>query len=290
LSGEHTFQRFNPAVGVTWELGNATTFYAGYSEANRTPSPVELTCADEDDPCRLPNAFLADPPLEQVVASTVETGVRGRWDGGTWHAGVFRTLNQDDISFISAGALTNQGFFSNVGRTRRDGVELDLDGTAQNGITWFANYTYLRATFRDDFFVPSANNPAAVDGQIFVRSGDRLPLIPSQVFKAGVRVPVGPKFVLGGDFLASSSFYLRGDEGNDTAQVGGYGVLNLRADYQLSGTLRLFLNLDNVLDREYETFGTFGEADEVLGDEFDDTRFLSPAAPRAAWLGVNLKF
>ena len=51
-NGDHTFQRFNPAVGLT--VGTeAVTFYAGYSEASRAPSPVELTCADEDDPCRL---------------------------------------------------------------------------------------------------------------------------------------------------------------------------------------------------------------------------------------------
>src|SRR6185503_349805 len=66
LDGNHTFQRFNPAVGLTMGA-EALTFYASYSEANRAPSPVELTCADEDDPCRLPNAFVADPPLEQVV-------------------------------------------------------------------------------------------------------------------------------------------------------------------------------------------------------------------------------
>ena len=76
LDGDHTFQRFNPAVGLTWAR-TPSTFYAGYSEASRAPSPVELTCADEDDPCRLPNAFVADPPLEQVVAKTFEAGVRG---------------------------------------------------------------------------------------------------------------------------------------------------------------------------------------------------------------------
>ncbi|HET7609968.1 MAG TPA: TonB-dependent receptor, partial [Gammaproteobacteria bacterium] len=117
LDGDHTFERFNPAIGVTFGT-EAVTFYAGYSEANRAPSPVELTCADEDDPCRLPNAFLADPPLEQVVARTLEAGFRGDLKGGSWHAGVFRTTNDDDILFISAGALTNQGFFDNVGETR----------------------------------------------------------------------------------------------------------------------------------------------------------------------------
>jgi hypothetical protein len=51
----------------------------------------------------------------------------------------------------------------------------------------------------------------------------------------------------------------------------------------------LFVHVDNLLDEGYETFGVFGEADEVLGDEFADSRFLSPAAPRAAWVGVRLE-
>ena len=31
------------------------------------------------------------------------------------------------------------------------------------------------------------------------------------------------------------------------------------------------------------TFGLLGEADQVLGDNYEDPRFLSPGAPRAAW-------
>ena len=53
--------------------------YAGYSESMRVPTPLELTCASETDPCRLPNGFIADPPLAPVVARTFEVGVRGRW-------------------------------------------------------------------------------------------------------------------------------------------------------------------------------------------------------------------
>ncbi len=50
----------------------------------------------------------------------------------------------------------------------------------------------------------------------------------------------------------------------------------------------LFAKIDNLFDEDYETFGLFGEADEVLGDEFDDPRFLSPASPRSGWIGVRL--
>ena len=289
LNGQHRFERFNPAAGLTREIGHAATFYASYSEANRAPSPVELTCADEDDPCRLPNAFVADPPLEQVVAKTFETGVRGRSAHGTWHAGVFRTTNEDDILFISAGALTNEGFFDNVGKTRRDGIELNVAGGADERLGWSLDYTYLDASFREAFDVASPNNPAAVDGEIAVEAGDRLPLIPRQLLKAGLRFAASSALTIGADVLAASGVYYRGDEGNLVDGVDGYALLNLRAEYRIGARMSVFANIDNVLDTEYETFGVFGEADEVLGQDFDDRRFLGPGAPRAAWIGIRVE-
>ncbi len=289
LDGDHTFQRFNPALGVTVDAG-ALTFYAGYSEANRAPSPVELTCADEDDPCRLPNAFLSDPPLEQVVAKTFEAGVRGRFRDGRWHAGLFRTTNDDDILFVSAGALTNQGFFANVGETRRDGLELNLSGAAGERVAWSLDYTYLDATFRDAFTVASANHPAAVDGEIDVEAGDRLPLTPKHLLKAGIRFAITGDVTIGADLRAASEQLVRGDEGNLAEALDGYAVLDLRAEYRLGENARLFANVDNLLDEEYETFGLFGDAGEVLGDDFGSPLFVGPGAPRALFFGVRVDF
>jgi iron complex outermembrane receptor protein len=289
LDGDHTFQRFNPAVGLTTGT-EGLAFYAGYSEASRAPSPVELTCADEDDPCRLPNAFVSDPPLEQVVAKTFEAGVRGEWSDGRWHAGVFSTTSDDDILFISAGALTNEGFFDNVGETRRDGFEANLGGTAGERFAWSLDYTYLDATFRDGFSVMSPNHPLAVDGEIEVENGDRLPLIPRQLLKAGVRIAVTEALTFGADLVASSGAYFRGDEGNLLEELDGYSVLNVRAEYRLGERASLFASIDNLLDEEYETFGVFGEADDVLGDEFDEPYFVGPGAPLGAWLGVRVEF
>ena len=291
LDGDHEFDRFNPALGVTYELSDELTFYASYSESNRTPSPVELTCADEDDPCRLPNAFVADPPLDQVVAKTLEAGLRGNAFGNiAWHAGVFDTMNEDDILFISAGALTNQGFFDNVGETRRLGIELNLDGGAGERLGWFMHYTWLDATFRDRLVVPSHHHPLAVAGEIAVERGDDLPLIPSRLLKAGLTFDVTPRLTIGGDLLASSGMRFRGDEGNLLDGVDGYAVLGVRAEYELGDRARIFATVDNVLDEEYESFGVFGEPDEVLGEDFTDARFLAPGAPRAAWVGVRVSF
>ena len=290
LNGAHAFDRFNPALGVTYRLAANRTLFASYSESNRVPSPVELTCADEDDPCRLPNAFLADPPLEQVVASTLEAGVRGKWNGGDWSAGAFHTINDDDILFISAGALTNEGYFDNVGKTRRAGLELSISAQPGERLTWFAHYTYMDATFDQHLVVPSPNNPAAVHGEIAVRPGDRLPLIPAHLFKAGGRITVTDNVRVGGDLLASAGQYLRGDESNLAGTTSAYAVLNAQLEYRLGDAAVIFLTVNNVLDTEYETFGLFGEADEVLGEDFEDSRFLSPGAPRAAWLGLRLIF
>jgi outer membrane receptor protein involved in Fe transport len=265
LNGDHTFERFNPAAGVAFKVSDTVSIYAGYAESNRAPSPVELTCADEEDPCRLPNAFLADPPLDDIVAKTYEAGIRGRWQAGTWHAGVFRATNEDDILFISAGALTNEGYFDNVGRTRRDGVELSISGRPENGSSWFANYSYLNATFHETFAVASANHPAAIDGEIFVDTGDRLPLIPQHLLKAGLRIAITPKAALGGEIIAAASSYYRGDEGNAAEKIDGYAVANLRGEYALNDTLQVYALLANAFDTAYETFGVSAMSSRTAG-------------------------
>src|SRR5581483_4511247 len=46
LNGDHSFTRFNPAVGLNWNPSRAFNTWASYNEGMRAPTPVELTCAD----------------------------------------------------------------------------------------------------------------------------------------------------------------------------------------------------------------------------------------------------
>ncbi|MGH6609750.1 MAG: TonB-dependent receptor domain-containing protein, partial [Burkholderiaceae bacterium] len=249
----------------------------------------ELTCADEDDPCRLPNAFLSDPPLQQVVSRSIQVGVRGALSAMRWHVGAFRTTNRDDIIFISADALTNEGYFDNVGRTRRQGIELNFAGSLlEEKLSWFANYTALAATFQNEFPVASANNPQSIDDEIAVEAGDRIPGVPKHLLKLGIDYSPAPRWSVGADLSHASSQCLRGDEANLTPPLDGYSILNLRASFAANAWLSVFAAMNNALDHDYETFGVFGEADEVLGDDYDDPRFLSPGAPRTVWIGVKL--
>ena len=70
--------RFNPVIGGTYKLTPEVSAYAGYSEANRAPTPLELGCADPINPCILQNFLISDPPLKQVVARTVEAWISRR--------------------------------------------------------------------------------------------------------------------------------------------------------------------------------------------------------------------
>ena len=290
LNGDHTFGRFNPAAGLTYQIHDVLSFYSSYSEASRVPTPVELTCADPDAPCKLPNAFVADPPLDQVVTKTWEAGLRGELGGIDWNADFFQATSFDDLIFISSGALTNEGYFQNVARTLRQGIELNIGGSFFNRLHGLINYTYISATFETDLTVSSPNHPEATGGEIDVEKGDYIPGVPQHNLKADITFAVTDALSLGANVLLNSSQVFRGDEGNLIDQIPGYSIVNLRGRYLLWNNFSVFAKVNNLFDEMYETFGLFGEADEVLGDDFEDSRFLSPGAPRAAWIGLEVTF
>ncbi len=298
LNGDHEFARFNPTVGLTWQATPLLNVYGSYSESSRVPTPVELTCADPDAPCNLPNAFLADPPLEQVVAKSFEAGLRGKvskTDGTndsdvTWNAGVFHIINEDDIIFHSTGGVSaNEGFFDNVGDTIRRGVEFSLNGD-NDRLNWFFNYAFVDAEFGSPLTVTSPNHPlASSDGEIHVENGDRIPGIPEHTLKFGVFIAVTPQLTLGGDIVFNSGQYLRGDEANLLDETDEYAIVNLRGEYHINEYIAVIAKVENLFDAKYETFGLLGEPEEILGPAFDNPRFLGPGAERGGWIGVRIE-
>ena len=168
LNGEHDFGNFNWGVGAVRRWTDRVDVYAAYNESSRLPTPIELACSEElsrnpvtgeVEECRLPNAFLADPPLDEVIARNFEIGLRGALSSGwNWSLGLFRTLNENDIIW-QTGQTRAHGLFKNIDNTRRLGVEAALAGSYGRW-RWNVNYTFIQATFEDDFDVLSPNHPA----------------------------------------------------------------------------------------------------------------------------------
>jgi iron complex outermembrane receptor protein len=316
LDGDFTYNKFNPAVGLNFNPSEALNTWVSWSQGNRAPSPIELGCADPENPCTLPNALASDPFLEQVVARTWELGARGRMGGSLgWSAAVYRTENTNDILFVSSS--TSAGYFTNFGKTRRQGLELGVNGQWRR-LRWGANYAFVDATFEDSACLLSENNSSrgtsscASDDEIQVSPGDRIPGVPEHQLNLNLDFSVSEKWSIGATVSAFSSQFARGNENNrhqagtftdnsgeertflGDGEVGGYMLLNLTTRYRLAPQWEVFARIDNVFDRDYATgailaenpfdaSGTFQTNSENWGRE----TFFAPGAPRAGWVGVR---
>ncbi len=299
LDGNHKFTRLNPSIGATWKFIPRLTGFANYAESARAPTPVELTCADPLDPCRLPNGFVSDPPLDQVVTRTIEAGIRWNSPRYSGALAVFNSENKNDILFITDGELTSTGYFDNVGKTRRRGIEFGGNYRITSALSFGLQYTYLDAQFLEGFLVNSPNHPVrnpgddeqAAEGSRQVNSGNRIPLVPRHLGKATLEYRV-PSFGVGFEANGRSNSNYRGDESNtDPELIPGFVIFGLYGDYKPLPWLTLFGRVSNLFGRDFATFGVYGEAAETLGEDYEgEYRFIGPGAPRAFFGGVRMKF
>jgi outer membrane receptor protein involved in Fe transport len=298
LNGNDTYTRFNPIVGGTYKITPGLTAYAGYSEANRAPTPLELGCADPAHPCIIATFLVADPPLKQVVSHTWEAGLRGTQDLSIgslgWKLGVFRAENSDDILAVPSPQVQGFGFFQNVGSTRRQGIE--AEATLKAGrLQVTGSYTYLDARFLDALQLAS-NSPFAdpVTGNIQVVPGDQIPSLPRNTFKARFDYRATDQFTVGADMQFVGSQFFAGDDSNQYAKLPSYTVYNMHASYQVTKNVQIYARADNILDNRYATYGIFFDTTALpnfaTGNAFTDPTSLSPARPRAFYTGMKITF
>jgi outer membrane receptor protein involved in Fe transport len=312
LAGDHTFSRVNPAFGFTVTPTDALTLYADYNQASRAPTVIELGCANPAAPCGLPNDFASDPDLRQVVARTMELGVRGNLPDQRlgWSADVFHTVNSNDIQFVATA--TNAGYFDNVGNTRRQGLDLSLGGK-EGGFHWHLTYSFVDATFQSHFEVSAESNSTAdASGNILVQPGDRIPLIPKNTGRLVLDYDLTPQWNIGGNVIAASGSYLHGNENNanqaggtnaageyvlGSGWISGYTVVNLQSTYHITKHVQVFGRLTNLFDKQYATAGfltssSFNPNGSLIPNpnNWPNENAVSPAAPRAIWVGMRVQW
>jgi iron complex outermembrane receptor protein len=295
LNGDHSYTRFNPVIGATFKITPSVTAYAGYSEANRAPTPLELGCSDPLHPCLLDASLVADPPLKQVVAHTYEAGLRGHYGNDdktgrfNWNVGVFRARNSDDIINV-ASPIPGHQYFQNGGDTLRRGVEA---GLSYKWDRWnvYASYTLVDATFLSPLILSSPNNPFAdADGKISVIPGDHIPAVPDYRFKAGTEYLITDQWKLGADINMIGSQYLVGDQANQNPKVPAYWVVNLHSSYQIAKNFEVFGLVQNLFNRHYYVYGTFFQTDSFPYLNLIDPRTFIPGMPFAFYAGIRARF
>ena len=305
LNSMQNYDRINPVFGLTYTFSPALTAYAGYSEANRAPTPLESECSNPNQPCILETALVSDPPLQQVVSHTVEAGIRGlaplpeSLGGGglAYKAGYFRTESDNDI-ISEPSPLTSQGYYVNVPETLRQGVEA---GIMYDKGPWefYANYAYIDATYQFSATLSSPNNPLAdANGNIQVNPGNKIPGIPSQLGKIGLEYHITPRWIFGADTILVGSQYYVGDDGNQNPKLPFYNVLNFHTSYQVTDHFQVFGIINNVTDRHYATYGTFydtgtdaGNVNATLANNAGgNAQSVTVAQPLSVYGGVKVSF
>jgi len=314
LTGTHTFSRLNPAVGLNFTPTKDLTVYGTYNEGARAPTSMELGCANPLFPCKLPNAMAGDPPLKQVVAKTFEAGMRGNLSENLrWSFATYRTENHDDIQFLTSSAVStsNAGYFNNVGKTRRVGLDTSLLGNVGN-FSWSAGYSFVDATYQSEFDLLNQVNSASTTNTsgndvIAVRKGDRLANIPQHQLKLRLQYEVTSNWSVGSNVTMFSDRFMRGNENNShtensgggayqgSGKIAGYTVVNLDTKYNLGKGWSVFAKASNIFDQKYSNGGMLGESylnpsnGSFTGNQ-SPAAYYMPGAPRAGWIGARFEF
>jgi outer membrane receptor protein involved in Fe transport len=301
LTGRHYYTHMNPAIGATYDITPLVTLYGGYSQANATPTPAELSCASPEDSCSLANFLSGDPNLKQIVSRTVEFGFRGAApapDGIilSYDGDYYNSTTDDDIEFLqSPFNPIGSGYFSNVGNVLRSGFDL---GAHLDAPRWhlYASYSRTNATFGNSFIEQSNNPDADANGNITVEKGDQLPGIPQNLFKCGADFNVTQRWSIGVTVNAQTSTFLYGDEANLTPPLPGHFTADINTSYQLTPRLQLFASVENVTNTKYYEYGTFsptglsGGVYIAQAPTYTNPRSYSVAAPIGGVGGIKLTF
>ena len=292
-----TYRRLNPSFGLTHQLSGNLTVFGNWAQSNRAPTVIELGCADPEYPCIMPTGLQADPFLKQVVAQTIEGGLR--WKNSQDYnlaVSVYQTDNKDDILFIASGT-PGLGYFNNFDKTRHQGVDISASKT-WGTVRMNSSYSYLKATYEAEAELQAGER------EMDITPGMRLPGLPLHTLKLNLEWQATPQLSLGAGVHYNSSLPTQGNEdgkvGEDDdavadATIKGHTLLNLKANYQLQKGLILFAKINNVLDTRYESYGMIGENNFKLDGSRDATqqtvaKFVAPGAPRSYLVGLRYQF
>jgi vitamin B12 transporter len=141
---------------------------------------------------------------------------------------------QPAVCYIPGTTTTRFGYYANVANSQARGLE--LTGTARLGVLFAeGNYSWIKAVDRS----PGSAFP-----------GRQLARVPRHLanVEAGIELPSGLRASLAARY-AGDTF----NSASSTAVLGGYWLIDLRAQWEVAKALTLQARVENVTDERYET-------------------------------------
>jgi iron complex outermembrane receptor protein len=255
-SGELEFRYTNPVAALQFRASPELNLYVSAGRGFESPTLNEL--AYKPSVNGVPQTGF-NSSLQAQTSQQFEIGAKWRAAalGLALDAALFDARTDDEIGVASSSGGRNT--FRNVGRTKRQGAELDLRWRISD--RWRAQMaaTYLDATYLDGLLVPAGNRIAGTQQ--------------ASAYAEVAWEPV-PRAEVALEGRAQSDVPVN-DANSDFAE--GFGLLSLRTRWQFDlgpGQLDLLGRIDNLADRR-----VIGSV--IVNDA--NSRFFEPAAGRT-WL------
>ena len=270
-SGRTRYQATTPVAGIDYRPTAALRLYASYGEGFETPTFNELGYRRDGQ------AGLA-LDLRPVRSRNGELGLKWQaHDGMRMELALFRADSRDELAVASN--VGGRSTYRNVGRSRRQGAELSLDGELGDGWRLRLGMTWLQARFRSGFLACAGTPCLAPD--LPVPAGTRIPGVPGRY--GSLRLEHGGALGWRGGLELEGVGAVPVDDRN-SASAPGYLRTGVDLGYGFAlGDARLHLvaRVDNLFDRRI--------VGSVIVNE-GNGRYYEPAPGRSLGLRLRLDF
>jgi iron complex outermembrane receptor protein len=269
-SGSVSYAGLNPTAGVVFLPTSDLSLYLSYGRGFETPTLNELAYKPDGTPG-------LNTTLKAARSNNYELGAKTRLAAGLRASvALFSTFTSDDI--VVRSNFGGRSGYANVGRTRRDGVEAEVEAHPADGLTLATSASLIDARFESSFL--TCTSAPCVTPNLQVASGNKLPSVPARTLWAQAKYDAGwAQASIEGH--VQSRLYVN-DLNSDKA--GGAGVLDAALEHTGSwGTLHphVFARVDNLTNRRY--------VGSVIVNETTG-HFFEPAPTRTWLLGLDVAF
>lgn len=239
-SGRIRYTQTTPVAGLMFSPSRNVRLYSSFGRGFETPTFNELSYRSDG------GAGLA---FDIAPATTRNIEVGAKWrrsNGAVLNAAVFVAHTDDEIAV--ARNVSGRSSYRNVGKARRQGLE--IAASTPIGESWQLElaYTRLDATFEDSF--PICISTGCTTPTSMVRAGARIPGVARDQMSAALSWK-GAAWSLGGRLQGVSDISAN-DPG--TAISPGYFIAQVDVERQFEFrrySIHTFLRIDNLLDQRY---------------------------------------
>jgi len=240
-SGRHTSPSTLPALGLVGKLprlGANGRWFASLGQARETPTLAERAY-------RADGAAGLNTALRAQRSRQAELGLKHRQDGWALEAVAFAADTADEI--VNARNSAGRAAFTNAGRTRRQGLELQAQGPLPgSSLRWALAATALSARVRERYAICGA--PPCTAATQAVPAGAYLPGVPARALRLDLETAAAWPWQAG--LSLSGRKRLWADERN-TEAAAGTALLAAWWRWRLDAGTTLSLRADNLTDRRH---------------------------------------